>query len=108
MVPCYRHGYSVENRFEAVSENDKKLLQEMYGIPKSVEMRAIYNSKNAEVMLRKIFKGPKPTKVKIVFTLKPKHFTASSGDSEISKTTGNSADTISDKICEQSFKQTVR
>ena len=59
MAPCYRHGCSVENRFEAVSESDKKLLQEMYGKPtegRSVEVRVVFDSKNAKVMLRKIFK----------------------------------------------------
>jgi len=68
----------------------------MYRIPKCVEVRAIYNSKKAKVMLRKIFKDFKRTKVKIVFSLKSKNFT------------GNSADTISDKtnsVSEQSFNK---
>ena len=48
MQPCYRHGYSVVNRFEAVSVNDKKLLQEMYGKPasdgkpKTAEVRSVF------------------------------------------------------------------
>jgi len=88
MTPSCRHGYSVENRFEAVSENDKKLLQEMYGkptegyprgkAPKSVEVRTVFNSEKAKVMIRKIVKISKGENVKIVFTLKPKHFTETS------------------------------
>jgi len=46
-------------------------------------------------MLRKIVKTSKRIEVKIVFTLKPKHF------SETSETT---ADKTSDSVSEQSFK----
>jgi len=40
----------------------------------------VYNSKKAKVTIRKIVKNSKPDKVKIVFTLKPKHFTGDTGD----------------------------
>ena len=77
MAPCYQHGYSVKNRFEAVRKNDKKLLREMYGKPgRSVEVRAVLNSKKVKVMLGKKFNNAKPEKDKIVFTLKPRFFKA--------------------------------
>ena len=94
MTPFYIHGFSSENQHEILGESDKKLIQKMYGEGRSVEVRAIYHSKKAKVMLRKIVKNSKPEKVKTVFTLKPKHF---------SETTENSDNTNS--ISEQSFKK---
>ena len=46
--------------------------------PKSVEVRTVFNSEKAKVMIRKIVKISKGENVKIVFTLKPKHFTETS------------------------------
>jgi len=71
-------------------ESDKALLQQMYGKPiegKSVEVRTVFNSKKAKVMIRKNVKNSQPEEVKIVFTLKPIFFgkgterTETSGDS---------------------------
>jgi len=52
----------------------------MYGKAKTVEVRAVFNSKAATVAIRKIVKKCKPEKVKIVFTLKPKYFAGDTGD----------------------------
>jgi len=46
----------------------------MYGAAKHVIVTAIFNSNKAKVMIRKIEKDSKTKKVKIIFSLKPKHF----------------------------------
>jgi len=46
----------------------------MYGAAKSVIVTAIFNSKQAKVMIRKVEQSSKTKKVKIIYTLKPKHF----------------------------------
>jgi len=56
MTPFYKHGFSIGNKHEILEESDKKLIKEMYGGARSVEVRAIYNSIKAKVMLRKIVK----------------------------------------------------
>ena len=53
----------------------------MYGAAKHVIVTAIFNSNKAKVMIRKIEKDTKTKRVKIIYTLKPKHF---SEDSDIS------------------------
>jgi len=56
-----------------LGESDTKLVQQMYGKPKSVEVSGVvFNTKRAIVMIRKIVKKSMPEKVKIVFTLKPR------------------------------------
>jgi len=42
----------------------------------------MFNSEEANVMVRKIVKYSQPKRVKIVFTLKPKHFSEGSEISE--------------------------
>jgi len=83
MAPIYKHGFSTENRDKILSESYKSLIQTMYGKPKSFETRAVFDSKKAKIMVKKIVKNSKPKKVNIVFTLKPKQF--SDDDSEISE-----------------------
>ena len=78
MQPIYKPGFS--NKI--LSESDIKTVQEMYGTARNVIVTAIFNSKQANVMIRKIDRGSKTRKVKIIYTLKPKHF---GKDSEISK-----------------------
>jgi len=74
MTPFYKHDFSVENRHEILGETDKKLTQEMYCNSKSVEVRAVFNTKKAKVMVRPPLQ---PRKIKMIITLKPKLF---SGD----------------------------
>jgi len=45
VAPFHKHGFSTESKHEILSENDIKLLQEIYGKPKTVEMRAVLTSK---------------------------------------------------------------
>jgi len=45
----------------------------MYGAANNVIVTAIFNSKKSKVMIRKIEQGSKTKKVKIIYTLKPKH-----------------------------------
>jgi len=77
MQPIYKPGFS--NRI--LSESDIKTIQEMYGAARNVIVTAIFNSKQAKVMIRKIKQSSKTKRVKIIYTLKPKHFCE---DSEIS------------------------
>jgi len=70
MQPIYKPGFS--NKI--LSESDIKTEQEMYGAPKTVIVRAIFNSKKSKVMIRKIEQGSKTKRVKLIYTLKPKHF----------------------------------
>jgi len=49
-------------------------VQEIYGAAKHVIVTAIFNSNKAKVMIRKIEKDTKTKRVKIIYTLKPKHF----------------------------------
>jgi len=46
----------------------------MYGAAKHVIVTAIFNSNKANVMMKKTEKGSKKKRVKIIYTLKPKHF----------------------------------
>jgi len=46
----------------------------MYGAAKHVIGTAIFNSNKAKVMMKKIEKDTKKKWVKIIYTLKPKHF----------------------------------
>ena len=82
MQPIYKSGFSVENKNKILSEFDIKTVQEMYGAAKYVIVMAIFNSKKSKVMIRKIEKDSKTQRVKIIYTLKPKHF---SEDSDISE-----------------------
>jgi len=82
MQLIYKPGFSIENKNEILSESDIETVQEMYGAAKNVIITAIFNSKQAKVMIKKIEKDSKPEKVKIISTLKPKHF---GEDSEISE-----------------------
>jgi len=75
MQQIYKPGFS--NKI--LSESDIKTVHEMYGASKNVIVTEIFNSKKAKVMIRKI--GSKTKRVKIIYTLKQKHF---SEDSEIS------------------------
>jgi len=70
MTPFYKREFSTENKHEILGESDKTLIQQMYGKAKTVEVRAVFNSKTAKVTIRKIVKKSKPEKVKIVFTLR--------------------------------------
>jgi len=81
MQPIYKPGFSAENKYKILSESYIKTVQEMYGAAKHVIVTAIFNSNKAKVMIRKIEKDSKTKKVKIIYTLKPKHF---SEDSDIS------------------------
>jgi len=77
MQPIYKPGFIVENKNKILSEPDIKTIQEMYGAAKSVIVTALFNSKQAKVMIRKILKieqSSKTKKVKIIYNLKPKHF----------------------------------
>ena len=80
MRPIYQPGFSVENKNNILSESDIQTVQEMYGIAKHVIVTAIFNSNKAKVMIRKLEKDTKTKRVKIIYTLKPKHF---SEDSDI-------------------------
>ena len=81
MQPIYKSGFSVENKNKILSDSDIKTVHEMYGVAKKVIDTAIFNSKKSKVMIRKIEKDSKTKRVKIIYTLKPKHF---SEDSDIS------------------------
>ena len=82
MQPIYKPGFSVENKSKILSESNVETVQDMYGAAKNIIVTAIFKSKKSNVMIRKIEKGSKPKKVKIIYTLKPKHF---SEDSDISE-----------------------
>jgi len=62
MAPIYKHGFSTENRNKILLESDKSLIQTMYGKPKSVETGAVFDSKKAKIMVKKIVKNSKPKK----------------------------------------------
>ena len=74
MQPIYKPGFSVENKNNILSESDIKTAQEMYGTAKHVIVTAIFNSNKAKVMIKNIKKDSKTKRVKIIYTLKPKHF----------------------------------
>ena len=57
MAPFHKHGYSTENKHEILSERDIKLIQQMYGKPETIQVRAVYNSERAKVMIRKMLKS---------------------------------------------------
>jgi len=77
----YKPGFSVENKNKILSKSDKQTVQEMYGAAKHAIVSAIFNSNKAKVRIKKIEKHTKTKRVKIIYTLKPKHF---SEDSDIS------------------------
>jgi len=81
MQPIYKPGFSVENKNNIFSESDIKTVQEMYGAAKHVIVTAIFNSNKAKVMIKKIEKDTKTKRVKIIYTLKPKHFSEDSDNS---------------------------
>ena len=90
MQPFYQHGFSVENKNEILGQSDIENIQEMYGKIKTVEVRAIYNSKKAKIMIRMTVKPSKSKKAKIIFTLKPSFFSESiATGSETSGVTGD-------------------
>ena len=70
MQPIYKPGFS--NKI--LSEADIKTVQEMYGEARNGFVTAIFNSKQAKVMIRKILRSSKTKRVKTIYTLKPKHF----------------------------------
>jgi len=72
--PIYKPGFSVENKNNKLSESDIQTVQEMYGAAKHVVVTIIFNSNKAKVMMKKIEKDTKTKRVKIIYTLKPKHF----------------------------------
>jgi len=63
-----------KTRTRTLSESDIKTVQEMYGAAKHVIVTAIFNSNKAKVMIKNIKKDSKTKRVKIIYTLKPKHF----------------------------------
>jgi len=67
-------GFSVENQNNVLSESDIKTVKEMYGAEKHVIVTAIFNSKKVKVIIKNINKDSKTKQVKILYTLKPKHF----------------------------------
>jgi len=55
LTPFHKHGFSTENMHEIPVESDKALIQPIYARPtegKSVEVREVFNSKKAKVMIR--------------------------------------------------------
>jgi len=106
MQPIYKPGFSAENKNEILSESDIKTVQEMYGAAKNVIVTAIFNSKQAKVMIKRIAKDSKTKRVKIIYTLKPKHFGEDSDISEESFATLlkkladiNHAEFVADNFC---------
>jgi len=81
MQPIYKPGFSVEKKNNILSESGIKTVREMYGAAKHVIVTAIFNSNKAKVMIKNIKKDSKTKRLKIIYTLKPKHF---SEDSDIS------------------------
>ena len=73
MRTIYNSGFSVKNKNEILSESDIQTVQEMYGGAKNVIVTAIFNSNKSKVMIRKIEKDSKTKRIKIIYTLKPKH-----------------------------------
>ena len=62
ILTIYKHGFSVENKNEILSEYDIKTVQKMYGAAKHVIVTAIFNSNKTKVMIRKI--GSKTKRLK--------------------------------------------
>jgi len=59
LTSFHKHGFSTENMHEIPVESDQALIQQTYGKPtegKSVEVRAVFNSKKAKVMIRRMSK----------------------------------------------------
>jgi len=73
MQLIYKPGFSVENKNKILSESDIKTAQEIYGAARNVIVTAIFNSNKAKVMFKNIKKDSKTKRVKIIYTLKPKH-----------------------------------
>jgi len=82
MQPIYKPGFSVENKSKVLSESDIKTVQEMYCAAKHVIVTAIFNSNKAKVMTKNIKKDSKTKRVKVIYTLKSKHFGEGSEISE--------------------------
>jgi len=74
MRPIYHPGFSVENKNNSLSATDIKTVREMYGAAKHVIVTAIFNSNKPKVMIKNIKKDSKTKRLKIIYTLKPKHF----------------------------------
>ena len=74
MHQIYKPGFSVENKNNLLSESDMKTVKEMYGVSKHVIVTAIFNSNKAKLMNKNIKQDSKTNRVKIIYTLKPKHF----------------------------------
>jgi len=74
MQPIYKPGFNVENKNKILSESDIKTVQEMYGATKHVIVTEIFKSNKAKVMIKNIKKDSKTKRVKIIYTLKSKHF----------------------------------
>jgi len=72
--PIYKPGFSVENKNNILSESDIKTVLEMYGTVKHVVVMAIFTSNKAKGMIKTIKKDSNAKTVKIIYTLKPKHF----------------------------------
>ena len=70
MQPIYKPGFG--NKI--LSESGIKTVQEMYGAARNKIVTAIFNFNKEKVMIRKIDRGSNTKKVKIIYTLKPKHF----------------------------------
>ena len=81
MQPIYKPGFSVENKNKILSESDKQTVQEMYGAAKNVIVTAILTLTKQKLWLKKLKKMQRQKGWKIIYTLKPKHF---SEDSDIS------------------------
>jgi len=74
MQPIYNPGFLVENKNNILSESDKQTVQEMYGAAKHLIVTAIFNSNKAKVMIKNIKEDSKTKRLKLIYTLKPKHF----------------------------------
>jgi len=52
MTPCFKHGFSPDYKHEILDGSNNALIQQMYGKPKSVEVRtevkAVFISKKAK------------------------------------------------------------
>jgi len=82
MHPIYKPGFSGENKNKIHSESEIKTVQGMYGAAKNGIVTAIFHSNKAKGMIRKIEKELNTKRVKIIHTLKPKHFGKGSEISE--------------------------
>jgi len=82
MKPICKPGFSVENKNKILSESDIKTVQEMYGAAKQVIVTATFDSNKAKVVIKSKKKDSKTKRIKIIYALKPKHFSEDSNISE--------------------------